>query len=185
MKNLVFIVNGKPNSGKDTFTEKFFDYININNNVNYLHISTIDHIKDIAEYLFGWDGIKDVKGRKLLSDLKNASIDYNDGPFKYCINKINEHNKKTESIKNIVNISIVHCREPKEIKKFVDHFGREICKTILIYRKNFQQIISNDSDKNVNNYVYDYTIHNDSSLSDFYKEIGQFSAYIMSQFKLY
>ena len=54
-------------------------------------------------------------------------------------------------------IMFIHIREPEEIKKVVDKFS---CKTLLIKRDGTQKIISNDSDKNVENYSYDYVINN-------------------------
>lgn len=71
----------------------------------------------------------------------------------------------------------VHCREPEEIKKFVERLGAEA----LIIRKpdveNINQ--SNSSDTDVFNYTYNYTIYNEGTKEEleekaieFLKELG-------------
>jgi len=59
-----------------------------------------------------------------------------------------EKNHKT----NIV--YFIHCREPLEIKKFQNEFGDNI------------EIPDNDSDNNVEDFIYDYIIENDGDKKD-------------------
>ena len=62
---IVLIVNGAPQAGKTTFNEMLKDMADGEVKI----YSSIDYVKMIA-FTLGWDGIKDDKGRKLLSDLK-------------------------------------------------------------------------------------------------------------------
>ena len=63
----IVIVNGAPGSGKTSFEElcqdKMGDYCQIR--------STVDLVKEIASIYANWDGKKDLKSRKFLSDLKD------------------------------------------------------------------------------------------------------------------
>lgn len=152
----IIVINGVAKSGKDLFVELF------QKNYKYrcLNLSTIDGVKEISEKYLGWNGIKTDKSRKFLSDFKKLWNDFNDGPFNSIINKIKdfEYNFRSEN-----NIFFVHSREPEEIQKFVDYF-KEKCITLLIKRN--VKVPNNDSDKNVENFNYDYIIYNDDGISE-------------------
>ena len=70
----IIIVNGCGGVGKDEFVKALDELITV------FSYSTIDTYKKIAKESFDWDEVKDEKGRKLLSDLKLAGINYNDAP---------------------------------------------------------------------------------------------------------
>ena len=152
----IIIINGVAGSGKDLFV-KFFKK---NYKYKCLNLSTIDDVKEISEKYLGWDGIKTDKSRKLLSDFKKLWNDFNNGPFDSVINKI----KNFEDIlRSENNIFFIHSREPEEIQKFVDYF-KEKCITLLIKRN--VEVPNNYSDKNVENFNYDYIIYNDGEISE-------------------
>lgn len=71
----IIVINGRGGVGKDTLCdfvkEKYDDTYGVQN------ISSITRIKEIAKDI-GWDGNKDEKGRKFLSDLKKALTEYGD-----------------------------------------------------------------------------------------------------------
>ena len=77
----LIVVNGVGTCGKDTFIDFCKKFTKC---YNY---STIDYYKMLAKNYFEWDGVKDEKGRKLLSDLKIASIIYNNMPMKLLENE--------------------------------------------------------------------------------------------------
>lgn len=145
MKNII-IINGYGGSGKDTFVDLVSKYNKVYN------FSSVDKVKEIAK-IIGWNGEKDEKSRKFLSDLKKLTSDYNDMPFnsiKEAINKFYSSDKE---------IMFIHIREPEEIKRVVNEFN---AKTLFIKRDNIKKITSNDSDASVENYNYDYIINNTS-----------------------
>jgi hypothetical protein len=168
-RQIVLIVNGKPEVGKDTFSENIKDIFttNVNGRLIFQNISTIDHIKQIAKRQFGWDGIKDDKGRRLLSDLKDSSTRYNAGPFQHVVDIVDSFIALYENIPDCVFVTIVQSREPDEISKFVEYF-KDICKTILIERDNDVNI-SNHADANVSDFAYDYILENNETLESFYE----------------
>lgn len=148
MKQII-IINGSGGVGKDTFVEYCSNYSNVKN------ISSVDKVKEAAKVLTGWDGVtKDDKIRKLLVDLKQLGIEYNDAPFKYIIESAEEFNLSKEEL------MFVHIREIEEINKVKKAIK---AKTMLVTNKNVPLITTNESDKNVQNYIYDYYIRNDGT----------------------
>lgn len=156
MKNIV-VINGTGVCGKDTFIKLISKYKRVYN------FSSIDKVKEIAR-IIGWDGTKDEKSRKFLSDLKNLTKEYNDMPY----------NCTKEAIENFENsdceIMFIHIREPEEIKRIVDTFG---AKTLFIKRENLNEITSNSSDGRVSKYKYDYSILN-TTLEEYEKKACEF-----------
>ena len=155
----VFIINGKGSVGKDTFVKMVNDYIP---SATY---SSVDETKYIAS-LMGWDGRKDAKSRKFLSDLKRLSSEYNDKPYLDVLERINFF---FNSMYEEDTLLFVHIREPKEIQRLVD-FCKESnieVSTLLIKRENIESVeYGNMADDNVYNYDYDFVINNDGTLDD-------------------
>lgn len=177
IKELIFVVNGKPRSGKDTFANNIISVLKTLNSddtgIYFENLSTIDQIKCIAKKCFGWDGIKDEKGRRLLADLKDASRRYNEGPFNYILENRQIFKLDDINLKNkYLFVTVVHSREPSEIKMFKDYFG-DICYTVLVRRdlkENSEENLSNHADKNVENYDYDIVIDNNGTLEEYEKK---------------
>lgn len=149
-----YIVNGAPYSGKTTFELLCKEELGAERCKIY---STIDRVKEIAT-LCEWNGEKNNKSRKFLSDLKDLLTEYNNLPFRYILTQVNQ---------DIVNapdcIFFIDCREPDEIDKLKDALN---AKTILITRKDVENTDwDNHADSEVFNYAYDYVIENDGPLS--------------------
>ena len=162
MKNII-IINGYGGSGKDTFVELVSKYNKVYN------FSSVDKVKEIAK-IIGWNGEKDEKSRKFLSDLKKLTTDYNDMPFNSIKDALSDF---YESDKEIM---FIHIREPEEIKRAVLEFN---AKTLFIKRDDINKITSNSSDASVENYNYDYIIENttledlEESAKNFYNLINK------------
>lgn len=171
----IVIINGSSETGKDKFIKIFKDkYLDL----RVKNISSVDKIKSIAEIAFGWDCKKDEKSRKMLSEMKRIWSEFNNGPTNYIFEKIDidtkyciEKNKKLDN-----NIYFLHIREPEEIQKVKDKYEKN-CTTLLI-RKKTEIIPSNDSDKNVENYKYDYIIENNDTIKNFEKKVEKFKKFL-------
>lgn len=156
MKEII-IINGTGGSGKDTFVEFVSKYAKV------LNFSSVDKVKEIAR-MIGWNGGKTEKDRKFLSDLKKLTTDYNDMPFLSICEAV-------ESFKNSEDeLMFIHIREPENITKAVNAFQ---AKTLLVKRAGLENIVSNYSDANVDNYDYDYIIKN-STLEELDKKAYEF-----------
>lgn len=152
MKKLAIVINGAGGVGKDTLCELAAKHFKVKN------ISSITPIKEIAA-LCGWDGTKDNKARKFLSDLKKLCVEYNDYPTLWAKAQYDSFLDSDEEI------MFVHIREPEEIQKFVDATGGE-AKTLLIRggKRMSNEKYGNVSDDGVENYSYDLYYLNESAL---------------------
>lgn len=174
MKKQVYIINGKPQSGKDTFAEFVKEYAKKDYGLSVTNLSTVDKVKQAA-LMLGWDGVKDDKGRKFLSDLKALSSALYDGPLNYVINEV---------VNGDSSIYFVHCREPEGIQQIANKLSELgiVEKTILIKNSRSEQIeYNNDSDGNVYNFNYDITINNEGTLEEF-KNIARLFAKCAAEF---
>lgn len=105
MKKKVIIINGTGGSGKDTFVEFCKEHVPV------MNVSSVDVIKSAASVL-GWDGKKDEKSRKFLSDLKKLAVEYNDSVFKYIKDEYDKFIHGREAV-----LMFIHIREPEEIER--------------------------------------------------------------------
>lgn len=160
MVKKIIIINGSGGVGKDTFIELCSKYTEIKN------ISSVDKVKEAAKILVGWNGEKSDKSRKLLSDLKQLSIDYNNYPLVYIQNQVKEFNENQNQV-----IMFVHIREINEIDKLKKQLD---AKTLLITNNRIEKIQTNKSDANVEKYNYDYYIKNDGTLEELEEKAKKF-----------
>ena len=152
MNKTAIIINGAGGVGKDTLCELAGNHFKVKN------ISSITPIKEIATQC-GWDGTKDNKARKFLSDLKKLCIEYNNYPTLWAKREYDEF------IESDNEIMFVHIREPEEISKFVSATGG-VAKTLLIRggSRMPKEKYGNESDDGVENYLYDYYFVNENTL---------------------
>ena len=166
----VVILNGPARSGKDTFCElcrkRSYHY-----DMQVRQISSVDVIKQVARQL-GWNGQKDEKSRKFLSDLKDLSTEYSDAPMEYLAREYNRYYKDNPDV-----ILFMHIREPKEIERARERFD---ALTLLIKRPGFEPIQSNHADRDVESYDYDYTIMNNSTVLELEHQAEDFMEKVKS-----
>ena len=157
MIKTVIIINGAGGVGKNTLcdiTDKYYSTFNT---------SAITPIKEIAKQL-GWDGQKEAKDRKLLADLKQPSIEYNDLPTKYLYEQFEKFVQD-----EFDQIMFMHIREPEEIDKIKDKIKetdnvRVI--TLLVKRDSTRNEWGNEADDSVAKYSYDFTYNNNKELKE-------------------
>lgn len=160
---MVVIINGMPRAGKDLFVSKCATIMPD----RVLNISTVDFVKHLAAEC-GWDGTKDAKNRKFLSDLKDLLTKWDDVPLKKVVHETQKFEKAMESYDFGPNeyVVFIHCREPQEIDKLKDALN---AKTLLVRRAAIEENEqSNHADAQVFDYRYDCTIHNDGTVDDLY-----------------
>lgn len=158
----IYVINGAPCSGKTTF-EKMVTQI-LGTSFCYTY-STIDFVKGLAKQC-GWDGTKDLKNRKFLSDLKDLLTEWDDVPFKRVKDFVSmvEDDFDRYDVDSSRAAIFIDCREPAEIKKLCDRLGAQ---SLLIRRASVESNeTSNHADAEVMNYDYDIVIPNQGSLQD-------------------
>ena len=171
MKKAVIVINGAGGVGKDTLCDAAATRFKTRN------ISTITPIKEIAAQC-GWNGEKDNKSRKFLSDMKRLCADYNDFPTNWAKAQLEQFLQTDEQI------LFVHIREPEEIRKFVDA-ANGVAKTLLVRGgERFKQRFGgygNISDDGVENYTYDYYFDNDTCIEDAKSRFIEYMDRILSE----
>lgn len=157
----VVIINGPGGAGKDTFVDYCTRYL-VFQSYHVVNVSTVDKVKEAFKIL-GWDVTK--KGdaeRKFLSDLKDMSTAYNNGPSEYICDVVRRQQK-------VAGYSLVfaHCREPEEIGKLVSMLGNMDCfvRTLHINRPSVERF-SNHADQNTMNYSYHFHVDNRGTLEE-------------------
>lgn len=160
----IIVINGKAGTGKDTFVLMCKDILGA---TKVLNASTIDFVKEVAEYC-GWDGTKTPENRKFLSDLKDVLTQWGNVPLKKVCQEIRTWQNlwiaAGEYDKTVV---FIHCREPKEIQKLCDELNTYEPITLLVRRDAAESVKQvNHADNEVLNYEYDYVVSNNGSLSE-------------------
>ena len=172
----IIIINGHAETGKDKFVDFFKDITK--DKLRVKNYSSVDKVKQIANICFGWNGKKNDKSRRFLSEMKRIWTEFNDGPFNEIKNRIYiDYKWSKEKNKDVSkNIYFIHVREPKEIMKLKDYYGDD-CITLIV-RKDIVDIPNNDSDKDVEKFDYDYIVDNNSSEKKLRKKVKKFYKYL-------
>jgi hypothetical protein len=152
MQKLAIIINGKPQSGKDTLCDAVI------RQGRARKISSIDPITAIAKQ-GGWDGVKDTRSRKLLSDLKRAFAEFNDLPNRYVLDEYHSFLGSEDEV------LFIHIREKDQIDVFKKSAAGP-CVTLLIRRPGHIVKIGNSSDDKVGDIAYDVVYDNDAPLAE-------------------
>lgn len=171
----IIAVNGAPGSGKTTFENFLKDELD----EFYASRSTVDLVKEVARKC-GWNGVKDLKSRKFLSDLKDLMTEYNDAPMKDIKKHIKmfEDELKTYGVQGTPHVFASDVREPEGLQRFKNELDAV---TVLIRRPSVEQeVTSNHADADVFNFNYDYIIINDGDLTALWRKAVEFLDLIFS-----
>jgi dephospho-CoA kinase len=155
----IYIVNGKPRAGKDTFAELLGKHCRV------FKYSSVDKVKQIAAKC-GWDGGKTDKDRRFLSQLKKITTEFNDMAYDDVAEKV-AYFLKTD----FFDVMLIDIREPEEIDRAIEGFGAE---AVFIENKNVPAVTTNLSDRNVELFEYDHIVLNNGTLEDFEETVKRF-----------
>lgn len=137
-------------------------------------LSSVDYVKYVAKFC-GWQGKKEDKDRRLLSELKRIITEWNDGILEHLKWEIDRFGRIAGDNGVLV---FVDSREPEEIERFKKIFNAQ---TLLIKRDSADDgSYSNPSDTNVFNYEYDYELLNNFTLDKLNEMAVGFSSYILN-----
>ena len=170
-----FIINGRPRSGKDSFVNFCLEELGAFGKL----ISTVDFVKKIA-IKCGWDGTKDSKNRKFLSDLKDLLTNWGDIPYTKTLQEIKlfYYDLEYYDIEDS-GVVFIMSREPEEISRFEKELG---AKSILIRRNAVEfNEQSNHADSEVLNHKYHYIIDNNDTLEELKIKAQEFCNYIKKE----
>lgn len=178
----VILISGKAQSGKDTAASLMRKKLESDN-----HRVLIAHYADLLKFIcrnyFGWDGIKDEKGRRVLQyvgtdvirkdnpslwvDFAAQMLKYSNGNWDYVI--------------------IPDCRFPNELSGMIQHGFDTVY--LRIVRDNFDSPLTEEQQKHssetaLDDYKPDYCIHNNGTLEDLEKMINKWIKEILYEHKL-
>ena len=166
---VIVIINGRPRAGKDAFVRAVRAAAEMRE-WTVINWSSIDPVKRAAAKI-GWDGVKDARGRKLLSGLKALLGEYCD--FSY--------EKTREAMKSFLamhgdGMMFIHIREPEEIARAVslaEALGAE-ARTLLVTSPRAEGDASNSSDAGVEGCRCDASVYNGGTLEDLARTAEEF-----------
>lgn len=147
----IIVINGQGGVGKDTF----IDILN-KKGLKIANVSSVDGVKELAR-MVGWNGAKEDKDRKFLSDLKILTTKYCGFSENYLAKKANEF------LESDNDLMFVHIREPFYIQDFLNKFPT--AKTLLIKRKDIYNY-GNMADDGVFDFNYNYVVENYGTLEE-------------------
>ena len=155
----VILLNGAPRAGKGTFSAVFGDNVEVG--------SIVTGTKGLAMAVFGWDGVKDAKGRKLLADLYLAAMAYNKGPLREAI---------ALALSASNRIIIIDVRDPDVIAQLQAIFGMIGIKcTSVLIRRTVAEVAADMAglpiDCGTGNGVYDMVLHNNGRIAEFAERV--------------
>lgn len=155
----LYIVNGKPTSGKDTFVNFCLDKLDAYGDV----LSSVEPIKEMAKQ-YGWNSEKDVFSRNSLAQIKEILDDWLNATFVITRDRLFGLNNFAESY-NLPSekfVLFIFVREPHNIEQIVNKLN---AKTILVQRDVICDI-TNDADGCTENWNYDYIIDNNGTIDE-------------------
>lgn len=171
----VFLLNGAPTAGKDTFCEMVIKH-GLANNLTVKTISSVDEVKRLGSEM-GWPGTKFPCDRDFLAELKYLWKRYNNGPLIDMLAKC----KKLD-----YDILFVHIRETDEIADLKNLLNSSIhdvsldrisCSSVYLQR-NVEAVTSNAADAQAmtsEGYDYDTIISNNGTLEELYLKAEAFA----------
>ena len=165
-KKKIFIVNGAATSGKSTFELMCNDYCFRKCSDKLVIESIINPVKCLVSNITVtdlWDGSKDPKSRKFLSDLKDLVTEYNNYPMRKTIEEVDIMTEYYDSP-----AAFIDMREAADIDKFKELYGDRYDIQTLIVRRPGDTVAAetsnNHADRDVFEYDYDIHINNNGDL---------------------
>lgn len=155
----VFVLNGSPTSGKNTFVEML--------PCESAHYSYVDFTRDMLDYKGIDYKAKTGKERILLESINNALEEFDDIPFKDCCDLTKDFLGGSLECEYL----FVDIRKPKNIKRFLNEFKG--ARAVYVDNKKPISFVT-VSDSQVADYEYDFYIDNSGSLEDLQREADRF-----------
>lgn len=161
---MIILIGGKAGCGKDTVGS-------IIENTIFCHREAFaTELKELA-CNFGWNGVKDFRGRKLLQRLGFAGREYNPNVW---INPVVRRINTALFLDRRIHVAIItDFRFPNEYKKIVEYFPDHEVKTIKVVgrKKDLGKNSKDTSENALNDFIFDATIVNSGTLQELENEV--------------
>jgi hypothetical protein len=169
-------ISGKAQHGKDTTALILKEKLE-SKNKKVLLTHYADLLKYEAKQFFNWNGLKDEKGRQILQYIGTDVIRAKNPD--YWVNFVKEFLTMFQDEWNYV--LIPDCRFPNECRIWkIDNWSNI---TVKVIRDNFissltSEQLNHPSETALDNYEFDYYIHNDFGINELKLEIDKFVAWL-------
>jgi hypothetical protein len=158
---IIIFINGYPRSGKDTFANAAVEGF-AECGWQARAISSIDPIRDVARKHGVPVDNKGPEERKLLSDLKAAFNAYDRWADRMATRQALDFLERDGS-----RAIFVHVREPESIDFMHSILPTNVVPLAILIRRQFDSAaLSNDSDRFVENFPYDFLFENDGTVQE-------------------
>lgn len=168
----IFTISGYAGSGKDTAAGLIQEFLNANG-ARVLITHNADLLKYICKTYFGWDGIKDEKGRTILQYIGTDIVRKKDPDFwvRFIVSVLTLFRDTWDYV------LIPDCRFPNEIAVLKDS-GFDVT-TIRVHRDAIKSALTKEqqnhpSETALDGYQFDWHINNDGSLEDLRNRVCEF-----------
>lgn len=149
---MIIMLSGKAGVGKDTAYKLMSEVIPMERR------AFADILKYYAKKL-GWDGKKDIRGRKFLQDLGNTVRDYDADTWANIV---------VESMQNASQIyAITDWRFPNELEVIQKNFDNVITVRIIGRQYDLGENSEDISEHALDDFEFDYYIENDGTIEEF------------------
>lgn len=162
----IYVVNGKPRSGKDSF-EQFVGLYKPS-----VKFSAITYVKTIATWCGYREDVKNPKDREFLHKLKMLLSWYSDVPMRSVFETIDAFLKGYTYLAEC-EVLFIDAREVDDIRRIKTAYPQ--VETVYIHRPSSESMTyGNDADDNASQdgLKYDYIINNAGDMVDFHKNIA-------------
>lgn len=184
MTTRVYIVNGKPRSGKDTLINLVCNRAAMEG-IHVQHYSSIQPIKHALDILSVDTRKKTEADRYLLSKIGDLLEAHSNYRTDRCIKQIEEFAANCQDHENA--LFFLNIREPRLIRKIMDHM--EEYDDVIIYRvmvesRFAEDVQSNESDANAHTMPSDIVLENNGTMGELYDravELLSFSSVLENQ----
>lgn len=163
----VFIINGKPRSGKDTFIRFMQDALR-ERGIATGSFSSIDPVRKALKYLKIDVSAKTEADRLLLSVIGDAVETHSQYRTAACVEAV----RKFAFANRDEGVFFLHIREPKNIEKVITALrkdGHGVTRIEVISKQSITAF--NPSDMGTDDMEYDYRVDNGGSLGMLYDEV--------------
>lgn len=173
----IILISGKAGCGKDTAANHMNAILNQRGHKT-MRLAFANYLKYLAKQYFGWNGEKDEEGRNLLQTLGTETIrnQYNQDFWVNSVIDIISIGKEFFNFKHFIISDWRFISEFKLIDSLLGHLN--IIK-VRIERPSYKKILNekqeqHSSEKDLDNFDFDYIIINNGSLEDFSNKITYF-----------
>lgn len=174
-KPIVFLLNGAGANGKDTFVSELQSVMD----VPIAHYSSVDRVYQAMEILIDNNQYeKTDEWRTFMHDIKAAWKKYDNGPYYYIMDRIMNAFQTYTCCSALIFIDIREIDEIKSVQEECKNRGIT-CFTMYVHGRIDPTVYTNSSDRNVDQYDYDFNIVNiNDDMKPLRKQIYAFAGWV-------